>query len=319
MRQLTSQYAQQPVLVAGRGQVRPGPIGGAAAGWQLRDGRRRRRVLNGRPPAGRLPLGLNAHRQTLACLSLPARPLPLRVEGAAPACHPPAPPPPPRHRCVRSPSTTASSRWSPPSSLCAPCPPPCPSSERVERWEEHRGGAQGGRGEGWGAEAAGWGPSPPSSCLLTKPHPCPPLPTVALLRPPPTLPSSCSEDQGLFPGSADLPCYTRELKYGSPQHPIRCAGCCWLLLRLPPPLLLRLAAAGCCGCCHRCICCWGGHRRATGRALAQHAVHARWPARLPLRACAGVLPPLVPSVADTPPCWLSLPCRVQGNHGFHRP
>ncbi|PSC67257.1 HAD-superfamily subfamily IIA hydrolase [Micractinium conductrix] len=29
------------------------------------------------------------------------------------------------------------------------------------------------------------------------------------------------EDQGLFPGSADLPCYTRELKYGSPQHPIR--------------------------------------------------------------------------------------------------
>jgi hypothetical protein len=28
------------------------------------------------------------------------------------------------------------------------------------------------------------------------------------------------EDQGLFPGQ-DLPVYTRELKYGSPQHPIR--------------------------------------------------------------------------------------------------
>lgn len=32
----------------------------------------------------------------------------------------------------------------------------------------------------------------------------------------------CSEDQGLFPGT-DLPLYTRELKYGSPQHPIRWA------------------------------------------------------------------------------------------------
>lgn len=33
-------------------------------------------------------------------------------------------------------------------------------------------------------------------------------------------PCACSEDQGLFPGQ-DLPVYTRELKYGSPQHPIR--------------------------------------------------------------------------------------------------
>lgn len=30
----------------------------------------------------------------------------------------------------------------------------------------------------------------------------------------------CSEDQGLFPGK-DLPVYTRDLNYGSPQHPIR--------------------------------------------------------------------------------------------------
>lgn len=29
------------------------------------------------------------------------------------------------------------------------------------------------------------------------------------------------EDQGLFPGAADLPSYARELRYGSEQHPIR--------------------------------------------------------------------------------------------------
>lgn len=51
------------------------------------------------------------------------------------------------------------------------------------------------------------------------------MPTAVLRQspPPPPTPPCSSEDQGLFPG-ADLPVYTRELKYGSPQEPIRWGG-----------------------------------------------------------------------------------------------
>jgi hypothetical protein len=37
----------------------------------------------------------------------------------------------------------------------------------------------------------------------------------------PAVPLTRSEDQGHFPGK-DLPAYTKELKYGSEEHPIRC-------------------------------------------------------------------------------------------------